>query len=123
MVKPSLRTRSMGTKVSEEGYAQSERAAQMAARTLGEWCRELMLTSANGQPAKATRTADEFHVLMAEVVALRAILLNVLFKQANAEPLRAEGMQRLIERADSGKLREARERLEQESGHDDYVCQ
>jgi hypothetical protein len=88
----------------------------MAARTLGEWCRELMLTSANGQPAKATRTADEFHVLMAEVVALRAILLNVLFKQANAEPLRAEGMQRLIERADSGKLREARERLEQASG-------
>ena len=33
----------------------------------------------------------------------------------------AEGMQRLIDRADSGKLREARERLEQESGHDDYV--
>jgi hypothetical protein len=40
-----------------------------------------MLTSANGQPA-ATRTADEFNVLMAEVVALGAILLNVLFKQA-----------------------------------------
>ena len=46
----------------------------MAANTLGEWCREVMLTSANGQPAKATRAADEFHVLMAEVVALRAIL-------------------------------------------------
>ena len=53
----------------------------MAANTLGEWCREVMLTSANGQPAKATRAADEFHVLMAEVVALRAILLNMLFKQ------------------------------------------
>jgi hypothetical protein len=54
----------------------------MAAKTLGEWCREVMLTSANGQPAEATRTADEFNVLMAEVVALGAILLNVLFKQA-----------------------------------------
>ena len=60
MVKPSLRTRSIGTKVSEEEYAQMERAAQMAAKTLGERCRDLMLTSANGQPAKATRTADEF---------------------------------------------------------------
>jgi hypothetical protein len=85
----------------------------MAAKTLGEWCREVMLTSANGQPAKATRTADEFPVLMAQVVAL---LLNVLFKQANAEPLTAEDMQWLIERADSGKLREARETLEQASG-------
>jgi hypothetical protein len=89
MVKPSLHTRSIGTKVSEEEYAQLERAAQMAAKTLGEWCREVMLTSANGQPAKATRTADEFHMLMAEVVALRAIPLNMLFKQANPEPLRA----------------------------------
>jgi hypothetical protein len=82
MVMPSLRTRSIGTKVSEEEYAQMELAAQMAAKTLGDWCREVMLTSANGQPAKATRTADEFSVLMAEVVALGAILLNVFFKQA-----------------------------------------
>jgi hypothetical protein len=48
---------------------------------------------------------------MAEVVALRAILLNVLFKQSNGERLTAEEMQRLIERADSDKLRKARERL------------
>ena len=45
--------------VSEEEYAQLERASQMAAKTLCEWCREVMLTSANGQPAKAARTADE----------------------------------------------------------------
>jgi hypothetical protein len=47
---------------------------------------------------------------------LRAILLNVLFKQANGEPLTAEDMQRLIDRADSDKLTKARERLEQASG-------
>jgi hypothetical protein len=49
--------------------------------------------------------------LMAEVVALRTILLNLLFKQSNGERLTAEEMQRLIERADSDKLRKARERL------------
>jgi hypothetical protein len=32
--------------------------------------------------------------------ALRAILLNVLFKQANAQTLTAEEMQRLIDQAD-----------------------
>jgi len=35
----------------------------------------------------------------------------VLFKQSNGERLTAEEMQRLIERADSDKLRKARERL------------
>ena len=52
MVKPNLRTKSIGTKVSEDEYAQLERAAQKSAKTLGEWCREVMLASANGWPEK-----------------------------------------------------------------------
>ena len=47
---------------------------------------------------------------MAELVALRAILLNVLFKLANGQTLTAEEMQWLIDRADSDKLRKTRER-------------
>jgi 2-iminoacetate synthase ThiH len=47
------------------------------------------------------------------VIALRAILLNVLFKQANGERLTPEEMQRLIDRADSDKVQKARERLDQ----------
>jgi hypothetical protein len=45
------------------------------------------------------------------VGALRAILLNVLFRQSNGERLTADEMQRLVDRADSDKLRKARERL------------
>ena len=45
-----------------------------------------------------------------------AILLNVLFKQANGQRVTPEEMQGLIDRADSDKLRKARERLEQKSG-------
>ncbi|HWO38697.1 MAG TPA: hypothetical protein VNO32_58735 [Candidatus Acidoferrum sp.] len=115
MVKPNLRNKSIGTKVSEDEYAQLERAAQKSAKTLGEWCREVMLASANGQPAKLNGKGGEAYAVMAEVVALRAILLNVLFKQANGERLTPEEMQRLIDRADSDKLRKARERLEQTS--------
>jgi hypothetical protein len=113
MVKPNLRTKSIGTKVSEDEYAQLERAAQKSAKTLGEWCREVMLANANGQPAKLNGTGPEVYAVMAEVVALRAILLNVLFKQANGERLTPEEMQRLIDRADSDKVQKARERLDQ----------
>ena len=64
MVKPNLRTKSIGTKVSEDEYAQLERAAQKSAKTLGEWCREVMLASANGQPEKLNGTGREVHAVM-----------------------------------------------------------
>jgi hypothetical protein len=112
MVKPPLRTKSIGFKVSEEEYAQLETAAQATGRTLGEWCREVVLAS--GQETKPTGLGGtEAQALMAELVALRAILLNVLFKLANGEKPTAEEMQRLIDRADSDKLKKARERLVQ----------
>jgi hypothetical protein len=72
-----------------------------------------MLGSANGQPANGAGGNAGAEALMAEVVALRAILLNVLFKQANGERLTSEEMKRLIERADSDKFKKARERLDQ----------
>jgi hypothetical protein len=55
MVKPSLRTKSIGFKVSQEEYAQLETAAQADGRTLGEWCREAILRggSASDDPALA----------------------------------------------------------------------
>jgi hypothetical protein len=97
MVKPPLRTKSIGFKVSEEEYAQLEAAAQ-----------------ASGQETKPTGPSGaESQALMAELVALRVILLNVLFKLANGEKPTAEEMQRLIDRADSDKLKKARERLAQ----------
>jgi hypothetical protein len=113
MVKPNLRTKSIGTKVTEEEFALLEQAAQKASKTLGEWCREVMLGRANGQPANGSRGEAGAEAVMAEVVALRAILLNVLFKQANGERLTTEEMQKLINRADSDKFKKARERLEQ----------
>ncbi len=117
MVKPPLRTKSIGFKVSEEEYAQLETAAQADGQTLGEWCREAaVLGSANGQPSKAGPGGAEAQALMAELVALRAILLNVLFKLANGEKPTAEEMQRLIDRADADKLKKARERLAQAAG-------
>ena len=67
MVKPPLRTKSIGFKVSEEEYAQLETAAQADDRTLGEWCRELVMAS--GQETKPTGPSGaEAQALMAELV-------------------------------------------------------
>src|SRR5262245_26336868 len=112
MVKANLRTKSVGTKVSEEEYARLEQASQKASKTLGEWCREAILRSTNGDSGQQAGGA-QVEALMAEVVALRAILLIVLFKQANGERLTTDEMQRLIDRADSDKFKKARQRLEQ----------
>jgi hypothetical protein len=113
VVKPPLRTKTLGTKVSEEEFAQLEAAASERGLTLSEWCREMLLASVNGQGEKSADSGRADQALMAELVALRAILLNVLFKLANGEKPTAEEMQRLIDRADSDKLKKARERLAQ----------
>jgi hypothetical protein len=110
---PELRTQSPGTKVTEKEYAEIEKLSESRGLKVGEWCRETLLARVNGQePRAATDCASTGQVaLMAELSALRAILLNVLFKLANGESLTADEMQRLIARADSDKLRKARERL------------
>jgi len=107
------RTKTLGTKVSEEEFAQLEAAASERGLTLSEWCREMLLASVNGQGEKSADSGRTDQALMAELVALRAILLNVLFKLANGEKPTAEEMQRLIDRADADKLKKARERLAQ----------
>jgi hypothetical protein len=113
VVKPPLRTKTVGTKVSEEEFAQLEGAASERGLTLSEWCRETLLASVNGQDEKSADSGGTGQALMAELVALRAILLNVLFKLANGEKPTAEEMQRLIDRADADKLKKARDRLAQ----------
>jgi hypothetical protein len=110
---PELRTRSAGAKVAEKEYVEIEKLAASRGLNVGEWCRETLLARVNAKEPRATTDCAGAGqaALMAELVALRAILLNVLFKLANGQTLVAEEMQRLIDRADSDKLRKARERL------------
>ena len=115
MVKPPFRTKTLSTKVSDEEFRDLEAVASKGGLTLSEWCREALLASLNRQESKSvTDSAATGQVaVLAELVALRAILLNVLFRQANGQTVTAEEMQGLIDRADSDKIRKARERLEQ----------
>ena len=95
------RTKCISTKVTDDEYATLERVA--AGQTLSAWTRDVLLATATPHPAD--------QVILAELVALRTIPLNLHFAVVTGETLTAEGMQRLIERADQDKIQKAQERL------------
>jgi hypothetical protein len=105
-VKPPLRTKSVGTKVSEAEFALLEERARGAGLRLAEWVREALLAA----PVESGPDASE--VALAEVLALRSLLLNLHFRAAKGEPVPEAEMRSLIERADGVKMQRARERLE-----------
>ena len=104
MVKPTLRSRSIGTKVTEEEYARLEALA--AGQSMSEWARETLLRAGD---RRGPSPAEE--ALLAEVLALRTILLNALYKIGSGQLLSADEMQQLIDRADADKLKKAGDRL------------
>ena len=98
---PALRTKSISTKVTDEEYAQFEALA--GEQTISEWARDVLL--------KATKLNAGDQTVLAEVLALRTILLNIHFAVSQGQTLTAEEMRQLIERADQDKLSKARQRL------------
>ena len=98
---PTPRTKSISTKVTEEEYMQFEALA--GDQTISEWVRDALRKAAKPSPAE--------QAIVAELLALRMILMNILFTIANREPLTSTAMDDLIKRADAGKLAKAMERL------------
>ncbi len=97
----SRRTKSIGTKVTPEEYARIHTLA--GEQPISEWVRAAILKEAAPAAADAT--------VLAEVLALRTILLNLHFHLCSGTPPTAETMQRLIERADQDKQQQAEARL------------
>jgi hypothetical protein len=98
---PTPRSKSISTKVTEEEYAQFEVLA--GDQTISEWVREVLMKAAEPSPAEQT--------IVAELMALRMILMNILFSIANQEQLTSVAMDDIIKRADASKLAKAMERL------------
>jgi hypothetical protein len=73
---------------------------------MSEWTREVLLRELDGRQASPAE-----QTLLAEVLALRTILLNLHFAVAKGEAITAEQMQAIIDRADAGKERKTIERL------------
>ena len=98
---PTPRSKSISTKVTEEEYAQFETLA--GDQTISEWVRDALLKATKPSPAEQT--------IVAELLALRMILMNILFSIANREPLTSTAMDDIIQRADACKSAKALEGL------------
>jgi hypothetical protein len=98
---PTPRTKSISTKVTEAEYKQFEILA--GEQTVSEWARDALMKAAKPSPAEQT--------IVAEVLALRMILVNILGIMANREPLTGTDMDDIINRADASKSAKALERL------------
>jgi hypothetical protein len=97
----SRRTKSIGTKVTLEEYARIQALA--GEQPISEWVRAALLKAANASSADS--------IVLAELLALRTILLNLHFHLCSGTPLTADTMRRLIECADHDKRQQAEARL------------
>jgi hypothetical protein len=70
------RTRSVGTKLTEEEYAKLEALAVQRGVTPGEWVREIVLAAFEKPQPEATPTEQ---ALLSEILALRTILINTVY--------------------------------------------
>jgi hypothetical protein len=98
MLKLPLRNKSVGTKVTEAEFEALEMRAHLQKLTLSEWVRGELLDM---------KTDDGGEALLGELLALRAILINLLFSLGKGERLTTEAMKEVIERADREKVNRA----------------
>jgi len=96
-MKRELRTKSVGTKVSEAELRVLESRAERAGLTLSEWVRDVLLGSSVEMGTLAAERA-----ILAEVLAMRTILLNFMLKVGEGTPIPEASSKKLIEWADGG---------------------
>ena len=112
-VKHALRTKSVGTKVSEAELRVLESRAATAGLTLSEWVRDVLLGSSVDA---GTMAADR--AILAEMLAMRAILLNFLLKLSMRQPITEQVSRELIAWADENKMKRAIEILAKSSARE-----
>jgi hypothetical protein len=95
------RTKSISTKVTEEEYDEIVRRAEP--QTVSAWARDILL----GPPQPGALEL----LLLAEVLALRAILLGLNFAIATSGPPTAKEIHALIDRVDAQKFSKASDRI------------
>ncbi len=106
MARPTPRTKSISSKVTQPEYALIEQVASAAGQSTSDWVRATLIEQASSK-AKAME-----ETVLAELLGLRTILLNLFYSMAaKTGAVTAEQMQSVIARADAEKLERARKQL------------
>ena len=103
--KPILRTRTVSTKLTEEEFAAVEGEAAESGVNLSEWVRNALLDRLKPDERPDNET------LLAEVMAVRTIVINLAGAQARGQTMSQERIQELIDHADRERFRRAEERV------------
>ena len=115
-MKRELRTKSVGTKVTEAELRVLESRAERAGVTLSEWVRDVLLGS-----SVETGTLAAERAILAEVLAMRTILLNFMLKVGEGNPIPEASSKKLIEWADANKVKRALEILAKNSTREERM--
>jgi hypothetical protein len=107
--KTGFRTKTIATRITPEELREVEAAAEKSGKTLAVWLRELALNAARERPA------DPTELLLAELSALRYMLLNLFHGSATAQTegkyLLPESVVKIRDKAEARKLADARKLL------------
>jgi hypothetical protein len=100
----AARTRSVGTKLTEDEFARLESLAAAAGQSVSEWARSALLAATTPTPTIPNPNPNNSNdAVLAEVRALRAIVLNLFFDLANGEEITVESVKEIIAKADAKK--------------------
>lgn len=99
-------SRSVTAKVTDQEFAEIEQLTAESNRNISEWVRECLL-----REIQRPRSSAGHEALLAEVLALRSIMLNLAFRSNAGEKLTEQEMRELIQRSDQDKAQKARQRL------------
>lgn len=100
----AARTRSVGTKLTEEEFARLESLAAASGQSVSEWARSALLAATTPTPANPNPNPNNSNdAVLGEVRALRAIVLNLFFDLANGEEITVESVKEIIAKADAKK--------------------
>lgn len=115
-MKRALRVKSVGTKVSAAELRVLESRAAAAGLTLSEWVRDVLLGSS---VEMGTMAAER--TILAEVLAMRTILLNFMPKVGEGNPIPEATSKKLIEWADANKMKRALEVLAKNTAREERM--
>ena len=115
-MKREVRSKSVGTKVSEAELRVLESRAERAGVTLSEWVRDVLLGS-----SVETGTMAAERAILAEMLAMRSILLNFMLKLSARQPITEQISRELIAWADENKMRRAMEILAKSSAREERM--
>jgi hypothetical protein len=92
------RNQTLTTKVTATEYRAVAEAAGAAAKTTGEWLRDLALEAVAAQTGFSTET-----VILPEIVGVRLLLVNVLRSVATGQRLTPEAFDKLLDQIGAAK--------------------